>query len=99
MGFLPADDPQIAIIVTIDEPKGARYSSQVAAPIFKQIATQAIQYIEQTDFFEYGPKNDNVISRRRVNTSDANAFSSDSVPRNGLDLQTASTSLEQGGGL
>ena len=99
MGFLPADDPQIAIIVTIDEPKGARYSSQVAAPIFKQIATQAIQYIEQTDFFEYGHKNDNVISRRNVNTSDANAFSSDSVPRNSLDLQTASTSLEQGGGL
>ncbi len=114
MGFLPADNPQIAIIVTIDEPKGARYSSQVAAPIFKQIATQAIQYIEQTDFFEdepdYSTKED-AISRRKVKTSDANALSLRSEPQNGGvregltrrdDSQTtvlSNAALEQGGGL
>ena len=55
MGFLPAEAPKIAIIVTIDEPKGARFSGQVAAPVFKRIAMQTLQYIEQTEFFDSAP--------------------------------------------
>lgn len=52
MGFLPAESPKIAIIVTIDEPSGARFSGQIAAPVFKRIATKTIKYIEQTAFFD-----------------------------------------------
>lgn len=55
MGFLPADAPKIAIIVTIDEPTGARFSGHIAAPVFKRIAMQTLQYIEQTDFFDSVP--------------------------------------------
>lgn len=56
MGFLPAEDPKIAIIVTLDEPSGARFSGTIAAPIFKRIASQTIKYIEQTAFFDSIPK-------------------------------------------
>lgn len=52
MGFLPAESPKIAIIVTFDEPSGARFSGQIAAPVFKRIATKTIKYIEQTAFFD-----------------------------------------------
>ena len=62
MGFLPADDPKIAIIVTIDEPTGARFSGQIAGPVFKRIAMRTLQYIEQTDFFDSVP-----INRRKPN--------------------------------
>ncbi len=38
-GYFPAEDPQYSCIVVIDEPKGYRiYGSDVAAPVFKEIA-------------------------------------------------------------
>ncbi len=56
MGFLPANDPKIAIIVTLDEPSGARFSGRVAAPIFKRIAEQTLPYIERIGLFSSTPK-------------------------------------------
>lgn len=38
VGFVPANDPQLSIIVVIDEPKDAIWGSVVAAPVFKNIA-------------------------------------------------------------
>ncbi|MGH9261154.1 MAG: peptidoglycan D,D-transpeptidase FtsI family protein, partial [Acidimicrobiales bacterium] len=40
-GFLPADDPQLSIIVVIDEPTTSPYASQTAAPAFKEIGQYA----------------------------------------------------------
>ena len=34
IGFLPADDPEISIIVVVDEPSGAPLSSRVTSPPF-----------------------------------------------------------------
>lgn len=55
MGFLPADDPKIAIIVTLDEPSGARFSGTMAAPIFKRIAEQTLPYIDRIGLFDSSP--------------------------------------------
>lgn len=38
VGFFPADDPQVALIVVLDEPRRSIYGGQVAAPIFRRIA-------------------------------------------------------------
>lgn len=38
----PADRPELVAIVTIDEPKGAYYGSQTAAPLTRDILTEAI---------------------------------------------------------
>jgi cell division protein FtsI (penicillin-binding protein 3) len=38
VGFFPAEDPQVAIIVVLDEPKKSGYGGVVSAPIFSQIA-------------------------------------------------------------
>lgn len=51
MGFLPAENPVISIIVMLDEPKGARFSGQIAGPLFQAVATQSVQYLKQTEFF------------------------------------------------
>ncbi len=50
MGFLPAEAPVVSIIVMLDEPKGARFSGQIAGPLFKAVATQTMQYLKQTEF-------------------------------------------------
>ena len=43
IGFLPANNPQIVIYVAIDNPKGiSAYGGTVSAPIFKNIAEDAI---------------------------------------------------------
>lgn len=46
VGFLPAEQPEISIIVTVDEPQGRTQGGQVAAPIFSQIGEQAVRYLD-----------------------------------------------------
>jgi cell division protein FtsI (penicillin-binding protein 3) len=48
VGFAPADQPVISMIVVIDEPKGIKqYGGQVAAPVFREIARKALLYYHQ----------------------------------------------------
>lgn len=51
MGFLPADNPMVSIIVMLDEPTGERFSGRIVGPTFQRIATQTMQYLKQTEFF------------------------------------------------
>lgn len=43
-GFLPADNPQMVIVVVVDEPKKKKYGGEVAGPVFKAIAEEIIAY-------------------------------------------------------
>jgi len=46
MGFLPAGDPRLAMIVVIDEPDPRRpWGGEVAAPVFKDIAEKAMMLL------------------------------------------------------
>jgi cell division protein FtsI (penicillin-binding protein 3) len=46
VGFAPATDPRIVVLVTVDEPKRAIWGGAVAAPAFAEIAHFALQYLE-----------------------------------------------------
>lgn len=45
VGFVPADNPMIAMIVVVYEPMGQIYGGVVAAPVFKEIAKQSLSYL------------------------------------------------------
>jgi cell division protein FtsI (penicillin-binding protein 3) len=45
IGFTPVDKPEIAILVIIDEPRRKYYGGTVAAPVFKKIARQTLNYL------------------------------------------------------
>ena len=45
IGVTPAENPVLAIIVVVDEPKGAIYGGVVAAPIFREIAGQSLRFL------------------------------------------------------
>jgi len=45
VGFAPVDDPQLLCAVIVDEPQGAYYGGQVAAPAFGQIMAFALPYL------------------------------------------------------
>src|SRR3954469_3327981 len=45
VGVVPIDDPRLAIIIVVDEPQGGHLGGVVAAPIFKEIAEEALRYL------------------------------------------------------
>lgn len=44
VGFAPADQPRIVMLVLIDEPQGMYYGGQIAAPVFGAIIKDVLQY-------------------------------------------------------
>lgn len=45
MGFAPAQDPQLVVMVIIDEPKEAIYGGVVAAPVFKKVMEFSLAHL------------------------------------------------------
>ncbi len=46
VGFLPAADPQLVILVKLAEPKTSRWAEQVALPVFGRVARDAVQVLQ-----------------------------------------------------
>ncbi|MDI6703941.1 MAG: penicillin-binding transpeptidase domain-containing protein [bacterium] len=45
VGYLPADNPKVIILVVVDEPKGEHLGGVVASPVFKKIAERISAYL------------------------------------------------------
>ncbi len=57
VGFFPADDPQIAIYIAMDEPRGgASFGGSVAGPIFKKIAERWVSLSPELRSLDYSRK-------------------------------------------
>jgi cell division protein FtsI (penicillin-binding protein 3) len=61
VGFLPVESPRIAVIVSIDSPKGSYFGGTVAAPVFKEIAEFAVR---RFGFEEPGIENETTVASR-----------------------------------
>lgn len=46
VGYVPAEAPQLAIVVIIDEPQRAKWGGEAAAPVFKRVAQQALYSLQ-----------------------------------------------------
>jgi cell division protein FtsI (penicillin-binding protein 3) len=44
-GFVPAEDPRLAMLVIVDEPQGAYYGGVVAAPVFRQVGEWTLNHL------------------------------------------------------
>ena len=42
---MPAEAPQLAMIVVIDEPHGEGWGGVVAAPVFRRVGEQVLNYL------------------------------------------------------
>jgi len=45
-GFVPSDDPVLAMLVKIDEPKDVPWGSAVSAPVFARLASAILPYLK-----------------------------------------------------
>ena len=46
VGFVPADDPRLVMLVMLDEPKTEKWGSEAAAPIFASIGREVLRYLQ-----------------------------------------------------
>ena len=45
VGYVPAENPKISILILLDQPQGSYYGGTVAAPVFKEIASKVLPYL------------------------------------------------------
>lgn len=46
VGYVPAENPRLAILVIIDEPARFAWGGSIAAPVFRNIAQEVLSYLE-----------------------------------------------------
>ena len=46
VGFAPAEDPMVTIVVSVDEPHPYYFGGVVAAPVFRNVAADTIRYLK-----------------------------------------------------
>ncbi|MEW6363753.1 MAG: penicillin-binding transpeptidase domain-containing protein [Acidobacteriota bacterium] len=80
VGFTPVDNPALAMIVVIDEPKGSYYGGLVAAPVYKLCAEKILHYM-------------NIFPERRQSVSPMLRYASLS-PEEQLDLVAEGSDLD-----
>jgi cell division protein FtsI (penicillin-binding protein 3) len=88
-GFLPADDPELCILVVINKPRTSIYGSVIAVPVFQEIARHSVNYFDikpknqpqllMTKFYE-SVKNKNNDEKRSSRGGDNQRVVSGSLP-------------------
>ncbi len=48
VGFVPAEQPRLAIVVVIDEPRTLQWGGSIASPTFREIARQSLKHLKIT---------------------------------------------------
>jgi cell division protein FtsI/penicillin-binding protein 2 len=49
IGFAPVDDPKVAVVVSFDEPHPSYFGGTVAAPVFQEIVSNTLKYLQATE--------------------------------------------------
>src|SRR4029077_3403378 len=45
VGYVPAESPRLAMIIVLDEPQGEAWGGAVAAPVFRRVGEQVLNYL------------------------------------------------------
>lgn len=48
IGFAPVEDPQFAIVISVDEPRNGYYGGTVAGSVFREIVEESMQYLQRS---------------------------------------------------
>jgi cell division protein FtsI/penicillin-binding protein 2 len=63
VGFFPADNPELCILVVMDDPKDGHYGGLLAAPVFHAIAERAANYLNLKPDVETVPSPSQILTR------------------------------------
>ena len=45
IGFAPVEDPELAVVISVDEPHPAYYGGVVAGPAFREVVENSLKYL------------------------------------------------------
>ena len=74
VGYFPADNPELCIYVSLDEPSHGYYGAQVAAPVFKRIAERTANFLNlkpEAPQPAAPDKSGDVMASEKISTSQA----------------------------
>ena len=93
VGFVPVDNPEMVILVAIDEPKGVSYGGYIAGPVFSEVGKWSLNNMHvQPDLqvassdtdreavLDNGPAGKSNVVRKPIIEETADMASSDGVP-------------------
>ncbi|MGA2744952.1 MAG: penicillin-binding protein [Candidatus Sulfotelmatobacter sp.] len=69
-GFAPVNDPQIVVAVILDSAVGLHQGGQVAAPVFKRISQQVLEYLHVPHDLPLSPKHQLLLAKSKTNDND-----------------------------
>lgn len=52
IGFVPVENPRLAMVVMVDEPQGTYFGGTVSAPVFKKVADKTLRYLDASQALE-----------------------------------------------
>lgn len=73
VGFAPVEDPQITVLVVLDDPKGIYYGGEIAAPVAGEIFAKVLRYLNvhpQPSLFTIPAKPNNKVVTTPATSSD-----------------------------
>ncbi len=79
IGFFPAEDPQLTILVILDEPQKEYLGSKGAAPVFKKIALHALRFYPETKARTNYQQNSKTTKNTLFHSTSINAGSLESI--------------------
>jgi cell division protein FtsI (penicillin-binding protein 3) len=86
VGFLPAKNPRLTILVVIDEPQGSKYGGVVAAPAWKEIAQASLSHVGYLQLNDFQVK----VFPKKTKTTTVSNSKAKPLPRlKGLSLKKA----------
>ncbi|HET6973184.1 MAG TPA: penicillin-binding protein [Pyrinomonadaceae bacterium] len=88
VGFAPVSNPQVVIIVVIDEPAGAYHGGDVAAPVFREVAEQVLPTLNvmpdiettSTDLIAQAPEDPERVAKRQEEQAQSEAQRQATMP-------------------
>lgn len=75
IGMAPMDDPKVAILVVVDNPKGVKYGSLTAAPCAREILEGVLRYLNVKPVFTAEEKAENSSHKTTVPNVTGESFS------------------------
>ncbi|MDH5720094.1 MAG: transpeptidase family protein [Spirochaetia bacterium] len=70
LGYFPGDNPEISILIWVDEPEGdLRQGGKVAAPVFKEVLNEIIALVHKGESYKISPLKNLPYDDLKFNTS------------------------------
>ena len=69
-GFAPVNNPQIVVVVILDSAVGPHQGGQVAAPVFRRIAQQVLEYLHVPHDLPLAPKHQLLLAQTKLKDKD-----------------------------